>query len=190
MTREEFNKMFLTEDAKSVIKDYCEKDKLKVVVKVDSLYNVALNKYRPSLQNAPADYYYKYCDLVEQSKEDALNKLENKRWQEIIEMAKKKSKLVKFLLEEKKVNCEVEYKIIPSSINVFGEPHHFNAYVIFYFDNIDSIYCYYGSRYKRKVFLFFEDGVMTLKYPPYNLQDSVMDIGVFDDGDCLKIVED
>lgn len=186
MRKEEFKNFFLDEEAKKYIKEMKEGKKVVIYHKIDSIYNKAIEAFRPSLDTIDQNYAMNFRSKVIEIGHKQYEQAGDIDEKELLEKLKT-NKLINFLIE-KKLPFTVEIEVLPSNVNVYGEPHHFNVYAKVTV-NMEYLYCYYGQNYKRKIFLFTEDGVLTLKYPPYNLEDTVKNIGVTVCDETLEIVE-
>lgn len=179
MTKEEFYKLFGKPE--KYVKEFKEATKIKEVVFVKFVYDKTLYATKKSL---PEDYKIKMMPIWQNAVSKELEKPEK----EIIEEALKKSKITKEILKhEPDLEIEAEIKIM----------HQLNGYKIYVVFTIskEALYLYFGNRYKRKVIIFLKDGILELKYPPFDIKDNFSPIGKIGietkltEKDCIEICE-
>lgn len=184
MKKEEFKKLYPIDKEKHGITEIKEGNKVTIYVETNSIYNKAIEQYRASINTWPADYAADFCSAVRKISNEDLLKCSNPENDEILNKLKQ-NELTRVLIE-KNVPFKLDFFVESSNVNVYGEPHHFTPCIKLQFD-IEYIYIYYDYKSKRKVFLFFDDGVLVLKYPPYNLKGDPFPTGVFPYTNELKI---
>lgn len=128
------------------------KDKTAIYIKLDSIYNKAIEQYRASIDTWPADYAAHFCSEVRRISNENLQKYNDPN--KVLEKIKK-DPLVEFFIKNN-IPFEVKVSIYGSRVNVYGEPHHYNVYAVLYVDK-KYIPLYYEHINKEKKSFIFEN---------------------------------
>jgi len=161
MTREKFYEIF----GKPCNCKYDEKNKIIEVVKIKTIFNRMLNMYR----NLNEDYKIQCGCLWSKANTKDFDEIKNVKFEEILE----KSNISKYLY---KMGYKVQFEISFIQKIVNNDIHSWNVYAIFKCD-IEALRCYWGNKYKQKVFIFTNDGVFEIKHDPKILKDETNPYG-------------
>jgi len=165
MTREQFYEAY-GEKLKSEGAECYERNTVIEIVRIETIYNRLLNLSR----NLTETYKIKAGEIWSSANNRAFERIDGLEPSELLE----KSKLAKELVKqgyEVEAKISVESKVLPN-----GEVHHWVVYAIFTC-NVEALQCYWGNKYKQKVFVFTPDGMFTIKHAPFILKDETNPVG-------------
>jgi len=165
VNREEFYRVtgFNPEEAKRQNITTLQGRFIREYVFLRSIYNQRNRMYTASFQSFPSNYAAKMSEIWTRSTAESLNREED------LEEAFAKSRIAK-TLKSRGHPVQASFVVHPVYAGNLPEPHHWEVYAVFTIEAEHDVLDY-GPGYKRKVYIYTQDGVLEIKLPDFNIKD-------------------